>query len=592
MAGLDDPVQARRSRRRRRRLLWSLVLFAVLLGWGLLAARQGLAAYRADRAGLDRVYSVAGSGSALVGKTGALRAAASLRTASADFAKAESHLASPLLAPLSLMPVVGRQLSSVAHLSRSAAQISTSGSSMALVLATESERLSIPSQRQGALSEIVASVDSTLAVARGVNLGPSQGLISPLGKKRSQFSAKRDELVQSLSRLAAATSAMAALSSGSHHVLVLAASNAEMRMGSGSFLAAMEVSLKNGIASVGPVVPTGSLSAPSPVQGRSATSLQRLWGFSHPATYLDSLGLDPSFPPNAAVASRIWSAAMGVPRPSTVLYMDASAFADLLASSGPQSANGITITGSNATQYLMHQQYLGQPPGGGAEEATTNSVLGAVAKGLFARLSSGGNPVSTLGALARAAGGRHLMVWSASPALEADWARAGVSGQVGPSSLLLGMSNLGANKLDPYLRLTAHLLFHPVGNHTVGTVTVEVANLSSGHHPSLIQGPAPGLGLVAGQYLGLLELSMPGDATATKLSPRHVSRVIGREGRAVIAATEVSVLPGHKASASFSFTVPYRSGRLYVLPSSRLPPSVWYYRNRRFIDAYTSVVTW
>lgn len=590
MRQVERPHRDRRRRRRRLALGGAAVAAGVGL-WGVLAARLVLSARSADLAGLGQLSALersSGVASALKGGDGPKR----LQAAAADFSLAASRLGSPLLEPVRLLPVAGRQLSSATHLSSAAAEISQSAYGAASRLPSQAKLLSVPSRRGTALGEIVKEMASVRQVASRADLGPRRGLIGPLAKERAVFSARRGELVSVLSRAVAAGEAVDSLASGSQRVLVIAASNAEMRNGAASFLAATQLSLQDGSVKGAAVVPTGALAAPAPVPGASAAELSRLWGFSHPATYFDSLGLDPSFPPNAAVASRIWAASRGSPRPTTVVYLDVAAVVDLLAATGPQQAGGVTLGSSNAAAYFLHGQYGGQPPGGSAAEARTNEVIGTVAQSILTQLASGRDAAGIVAALVKASAGRHFMIWSASPAIESRWAAAGISGQIGPSSMLLGLSNLGANKLDPFLHLSARLSTRPIAGGTEATVSVDVVNTARGGHPSLVEGPAAGLGLVAGQYLGLLQLSVPGSASALRVSPAPGGVVEGRQGRFSTIATQVSILPGSSQSFTFSFRLPPSTKSLYVLPSARMPANVWHYGKTSFSDATTSHISW
>ena len=126
-AGSSDAVSNARGRRRRR---WVLVagIVVVLLAWaGVLAARTW-SAYRHDQQGLSELAAVRAN--LAPGQVTAASTQRSLRSAEAAFDSARADLSSPLFAPVTVVPVIGRQFRSVRALSSAAGQVSAVGAEL------------------------------------------------------------------------------------------------------------------------------------------------------------------------------------------------------------------------------------------------------------------------------------------------------------------------------------------------------------------------------------------------------------------------------------------------------------------------------
>ncbi|MGH3578956.1 MAG: hypothetical protein ACRDU0_15565, partial [Mycobacterium sp.] len=155
-----------------------MVVWAALSGWQLWKAVQDA------RAGLDAVKVARTRESAIdVVKQSTL---APLALAQADFAAARSHLDFPLLVPIRIGPVLGRQYGSVRAMAGAAEQAAAVGQRAIL---QAHQTLGLPHsagpdrvatlRRLGA---IAATADASLA---GLDLGPSDGLIAALGTRRA-----------------------------------------------------------------------------------------------------------------------------------------------------------------------------------------------------------------------------------------------------------------------------------------------------------------------------------------------------------------------------------------------------------------------
>jgi hypothetical protein len=215
-----------------RRRTWLIIggVVVLLLAWGALLATKTVSAYHHDQQGLARLEQV---------KNGLtpddLTSAGSVQlldAARAEFASAQSDLSSPLFTPITIVPVVGRQVRSVRALSSAAATVSAVGASFL------AQVHGVLDQPHGAgpdrvtsirrLSVIAASAERQLAA---IDTGPSAALVGPLARKHDEFVTQLDDARLRLLRAAGVSAAVATILQGPQTYVVLASNNAEMRAG-------------------------------------------------------------------------------------------------------------------------------------------------------------------------------------------------------------------------------------------------------------------------------------------------------------------------------------------------------------------------
>lgn len=522
-------------------------------------------------------------------------AQAPLRAAAGDFAAARRLLGEPWVAPLRLVPLLGRQVTSATDLAQAAATISQAGSqALPRVRALLSGPHQTPATRAGLIEQLAGVVARLNGRVDRVDLGPSGGLVSALGSERGTFAADLASLRYGLRRAQGATAAVADLLGRSRTYLVLSANNAEMRAGSGMFLAAGTLTTADGALQLGRFTATSDLvvTGPTvPVEG----DLAFLWGSQRPSQDYRELALSPQFPASAALAARMWQAQTGV-AVDGVLALDTAALAQILDATGPVDAGGVTVSGGYVEQYLLHDQYAGVGSDQ-SSQAARHDHEGALAAAAFAALSVGHPDLGALAAgLDTAANGRHLLAWASDPAVEADWQDAGVSGALGPSDLLLSVLNQGADKLDPFLSVRASLAAAvvqpspgPRSGQTAVTVTVTVTDSAPADLPGYVAG-ADGDPPVPGTYVGAVAVDIPGRAGRESASAPLEAE--GPDGPSFAMAVPVVLRPGGTTTVTFRFVLDGARGRIRVAPSARLPATLWAGPGGRFDDATSHWVAW
>jgi len=591
----DGPEQSDAPERRRFSRRWKITAAVVALVaiWGgaavielVVAAdhlRHGEAAVQSARQGLSADGILSGA------------PVESLRTAQADFASAHGLLSSPLLWPVDVLPVAGRQLRSVQDLSAAAGQVAQVGIG---AVGRSQALLRLPHtagpDRVAALQQLASLAASTHIALAGVNLGPDQALLGPLAREHNTFLSDLTQIRTTLARTSEAASAAATILQGPQTYLLLAGNNAEMRSGSGAFEEAGTITLGNGELHLSDMTPTASLTLPPgavPVSG----DLEARWGWLLPGTDFRNLGLTPQFDVNGPLAASMWKASTGQ-SVAGVLAIDVGGLQDLLEVTGPvTTASGQVVSASNVDQILFHDQYVG-------ETYTSDSTarideLATLASATLHALENRPFKLHAMAdALSSAAEGRHVLLWSADTRTEAAWSGAGVAGQLQPSSVMADIINRGGNKLDQYLSENVSLKLTAQGTKTAGTLTMTFSNKTPSGESPFIAGPFPGLGTQYGEYVGIATVNLPGYARDIT-SPSNSSVVAsGAEGPTVLEGANLDILQGATQSITFNFVLPEAHGSMTVVPSARIGPASWRVVDpvgtSSFQDDVPTTITW
>lgn len=525
----------------------------------------------------------------LTNATAAREAAAGLERSAQHFAQAHSEVHSLWLAPLHLVPFLNRQVESVDAMSGAAATVAGAGSqSLTQVRQLLNEPHHQPAERAALARQLSSDLAMLTATINRVNLGPTDALLPVLAAKRTTFSQDLAQVQAVLDRTNGAAAAAADLLTGHRTYLVLTANNAEMRDGSATALQAGTLTADDGKLTLGTFRSTQELASPTPLVPLTGDLLAR-WGAMGPNQDYRNLGLSPQYALNAPVAAAMWQAQTGQ-HVDGVLTVDVAALKDLLAVTGPVSAGGTTIGAGDVEQYLFVTQY--DQVTSGATNDARREILGQLADAVFNALQQWDVPAGRLvKALAAAANGRHVLAWSSQPAIEEDWTKAGVGGQLGPNDLLLGTINKGVNKLDPYQHLDARLTTAPAGADTRVTVTATLRNDTPSGLPSYAAGGAVASS-PTGYYTGALSLDLPKYAGNVQATGGNGAVAVGSDGPSNVLAESVQVPPGGSTTVTWTFLVAGHHGSLQIDPSAHVPAVQWSVPGATFSDAATHTVDW
>lgn len=510
-----------------------------------------------------------------------------LARAQRAFAAAHDRLGGPAVTPLRWTPVLGRQLRAVRAMAKAGA-----GAAAATRQAILDSRALVRATPPAGPAR-VAFVERAAAIARQASQrfdqldpGPDRALVGPVARRRRQLV---EELTADRARLRDATTtatALADLLRGPRHYLLLAANNAEMRAGSGMFLSAGTLDLAGGQVHLGPMTPTADL---PPAGGVTlGGDAQTLWAWTDPTREWRNLGMSPRFDQTAPVAARMWQATHGEPVDG-VLAVDVAALQAVLAGTGPVSVAGRTVAADSVVPFLLTEQYAGISAAdrGNPAQVARREQLGAIAAAAVDGLQGPALRVEPMAVgLAKAAGGRHVLAWSARPGEQAAWHAAGLDGSLRPLSLMVAVLNRGGNKLDPFLTVTSRIARSGRTVH----LTVDLTNTAPAGLPSYVEGPTPGSNVGAGDYVGLLAITLPGPSTGVRVAGDVPVVVGGPDGPTRVLAVQIVLHRGESVRRQVTFRVPAGSD-VRVEPSGRLPPGEWRQGRARWNDGVARMVT-
>ena len=590
-AGRRPVVRGRGSRRRwsrRTRILVGLGVLLVLV-WVAFAALQLAKARQEAVTGINGLESLRASmtvesvnrGSDLAG----------LRQANAHFRAANNRTRSPALAPLRILPVVGRQIRSVDALTAAASDVTTIAEArlsearalLASAHVDAPERVTFVRN----IGRLGQDTDTDLA---GVHLGPANGLVGPLAHARDRFVNELGSLRTSAAHVSQGSAAVAQLLQGPRNYLLLAANNSEMRVGSGAFLSVGVLSTADGSLHLGPVRSVVDFNLPDarvPLTG----DLADRWGWLEPNREWRNLASSPRFDANAQLATQMWKASTGQDVDG-VMAIDIEALRALLAATGPVVVDGNQIDAANVVNDVMLQQYARLAPN--HDEAQRREELSLIASAVVDKLQNGNwDPERLASELVDVASGRHLMLWSAHPDEQAGWTAVQVAGTLKPNSMLLGLHNRGGNKLDQFLDVNASVLTRGVQDGTRVTVTVRLHNVAPKNLPPKVTGPYPGaVDGAEGRYQGLLVMQLPGDAKKAAIEGADQLVAAGPDGDTQVVAAYVQLDRDAVVQRTITFVLPARDRELRIEPSARIPGVGWSDAGAQWIDKKPRIVTW
>lgn len=494
----------------------------------------------------------------------------SLLQAAGHLENGHRKLSNPLVAPFRIVPFVGRQLRSATALTGAAEVMARTSYDTIAKARTLSD--AVGDDRVQALTSLDRLSRDAAREVDDIDLGPEKGLIGPLRDARAEASTRLADAKTALRRGGAAIEAIATLLSREDTYLVLAGNSAEARAGSGMFLSAGSLRTGNGSVDLGDMRSIGEASAPvGSVQW--PTELQTLWGWLEKQHDYRNLMASPRFDVSAPIAADVWEKAERGDVDG-VIAIDTKFLEAILRATGPITVDGQTIDGDNVVNLLLYEQYQSLD-GRDVTQIARREKLSDVARIAFERLDTGAwEPVQLAREIAKAANGRHLLVWSKDQGLNGLWQRAGVGGELYSDSLMMNVLNIGGNKLDYFLDVDA-TIDHSGSSEDEVTVTVQIANNAPSSGPEYVMGPFPGSGLKRGEYQGMLSFSLPTDAAAPRFDDGLPLTVDGVDGPSRVVATKINLLRGETKTFTLRFTL--AAGVPFVVePSARVPATDWH----------------
>jgi len=585
-----EPQAARDGRmgpRARRIRVW---VGAGILLWAVLATAEVGRAYAAGTDGKHHLNqarrTLDGSGAAAPSQ-GLTHA---LERARRAFDRSQQRSSSPLLLPLEVVPVVGRQLRSYSALAGAASRVAE------ITLATTEgaqRALDRPAPAGEARLSLLANLSrlahrSEAELAR-VHVHSSTGLVAPLARQWAELDSQLRQAGKRLHDGAQVLDALTAALAGPRRYLLLIANNAEMRAGSGMFLGVGAIEATGGALHLRPIHPAGELRLQDSGPALDGDLGDR-WGWLQPGREWRNLGTTPRFDATASLAARMWERLTGE-HVDGALAVDVVFLRGLLAATGPLVVGPDTVSATNVVEYVLRDQYAGMTID--TAQNARRDRLGDIAAAVFAAIESGSPALRTLAQEGvRTARGRHLLAWSVHPVEQRGWAAAGIDGVLAPESLAVNFLNRGGNKLDQFLTVDAAIDLRPSGGTTEILLRLDVTNQTPPGEPPYVAGPHPQSGVGEGDYLGIVTVNLPAAATDIRFDHGPPLVASGRDGPTQVVAAPLLVHRGEHRTIYLGFRLPGDGGALTVHPSARLPPIRWQQGASRWVDDSARSVRW
>ena len=356
-------------------------------------------------------------------------------------------------------------------------------------------------------------------------------------------------------------------------ILVLGENDAEMR-DQGAILSYGLIRTVNGRARVLRSGSTDHIEPPGPVvvpasPGTRATfygnGANRIW---------QSINDTADFSWTGRTAAAMFLRATGI-RVDDVVAMDVPALASLLGVTGPISVSGIAprLTEANLATVLLHDLYAAYPTG---SQSARHDELASIASTVLERLEEAhGEDVAFVRALASQLGGRHLLLWSANPSVQAALGTLGAAGRVDVvlprSTFHVAVESVVAAKLDYYVQVKVDYsvtLLHDGGAWVTARVT-QINGAPAGQPASYQLGPDGFNSHVPGEYVSNIFFWSPMGS---------VAKGGVAESGLVVRGTSAVTFAQHESTVTFRTYLPHAVVRhrflLHLVPQPRLNPEL------------------
>jgi hypothetical protein len=374
---------------------------------------------------------------------------------------------------------------------------------------------------------------------------------------------------------AAAARGLRSFLAGPTTALVLAGNNAEMRAG-GMVLQAGLLRAREGRLGATGFASTTALALPSSVP--LPEELSGLYGWLDPGREWRNTSTSPNFPAVAALYAAM-AEARGLGRVDAVVYLDVVAVRHLLAAVGPVEAEGERYDAASVEASVLHDLYVRHA----SDRRARREALGALAAAVFRAVESRPvRPGALAGAIADAAAGRHVLLWSRREVERRAWRALGVDGRLERDGLMVSVQNHTGNKLDWFVRAQTRVTVErrPGGWRRV-RLRLRIANPTPVGEPATVVGS----GAVAppGTYRAFVAFYLPGWAANVEVRPGPLLAV-GPDGPMRVVATRIDVPLGEAREVEAVFSAPPGRDRVAILPSGRAAPVIYRLGGQRVGD--------
>ena len=559
----------------RRQLVWAGAVGALVLlvAWGwrdLASAREKL---QSARHIMEDVVEASGDLRTGEGRSEAVRR---IRAARSDVHAAKNTVRRSVPLTMSLVvPALRLQRVGAARLIDDADAAAAASESVLTNVESLAERAKargpgIPFPEMASLRDSLAA--SARVIASGVR--SPRGLWGELADARRTYNRVAESAARRLQDGADATQVAGQFlgGAGDRRYLVAMQNNAEMR-DQGMILAYGIVRFTGGQLSFERVGHIDDLHLAGPTSTPIPEGTKKVFGAVEPTWAWQNVNSPADFAWSGRAMADMTLAATGAPIDG-VIAVDVVGLGHVLRAVGPVEVAGLSqpLTGDNAVQVLLHDQYQGRPvvetPAQKNERVATQSQA---TLRMLERITSGSaDPLALARELGSAAAGTHVRLWSAKGDEEAAFERLGLGG--GPATKMpehtfhVAVENRTSTKLDYFVRtsLRQKVTLLPDGSAVVGTVVTIENTAPKGEGPSYQLGPDP-LRKVPGEYEAWVLFWAPAGSIMGLGTP---------ESGLNLQSQVIPIEPGGSTHVSFTTRVPnaVQNGRLAIrlVPQPRI----------------------
>ena len=494
-------------------------------------------------------------------------------------AAADRARTSPVLRMLGAIPGIGSQVDALREMTAAVAGIGSEGRAAAAAIDAALDDGSGPEGRLTVVRTAQAELDRLHDVVADVDLGADGWLVPPVAAARRDLRVQLADARGDLERSAGLAASLEDFLVGPRRYLILGGNNAEMR--------AVGIPTTSGLATIADgAIDVGEFSGATdqielPEPGVPVPlEFENLYGWLNGDRGYRTTLATANWPVAAEISADITARNMYGPVDG-IIYVDTITLATLLNVIGPVEVDGVEYRADNAIEELLYRNYLQYETidDNPERKALQSEIAQAIFDSIEARDYSVLQLAGTLSDLAR---GRHLLGWSADEEENRLWAAFGADGRLRPNGLLVTSQELGASKLDYFVKQDVEVRARRTDDGVWRvTLAVSLRHLERGESSAYIEGG--GMYAEPGEYGSFLVAYMPGDAYDIASAAGFTN--FGRDGPMYAAATILRVPEATTEVVEISFSLPAGRDVLSVIPSTRLNGTTWRWGDNTQVDA-------
>jgi hypothetical protein len=493
---------------------------------------------------------------------------------------------SPALGVARRIPLLGQQIAALRSVTRTAVTVGRIGDDAARAVQARLENAHDAAGRVALMETATAELSKAKVRLRDVRVPKTRWVLPPMSGTRDHLESSLDTARTKLDDISTMAEALKRMFTASR-VLILAGNNAEMRAGPMP-LSAGVAGIVNGAMRVGKFVPTHSLWRGFESRVPHSKELENLYGWMVIGAEWRATTATPNFPASAAMYEQM-APQSGLGQVDSVMFVDAIALKAVVDATGPVVVDDLVINADNIVREILNENYIRFRPSHERAVAGRYDFQSEIGVAVFDALNSRPLRLGKLVAnLSLAGKGRHILAWSKDKELQRVWRDAGISGAVKKNGLMVAIQNIGANKLDYYLRprVTLKTLWVRRGIRRVEmSVYFKNPERDIERTSGFIEGTLYAMqkGFQVGEYRAYLVAHLPHSA-ADVASADPPFTTAGTDAGMKVVGFQYGVKPGDSRTVKITFSVP-KEQVFELIPAARVQPVPYATADRTYSDA-------